>query len=111
MTSPQRRKGDGFERDVVTYLQSHGFPWIERAYGAGRPNDQGDLDGLPAWCLELKNHSRLDLAGWCDEAEAERVNGRRAHWAVIFKRRRKPIAAAYVVMDLETFAHLVSGPD
>ena len=111
MTSPQRRKGDGFERDVVAYLQAHGFPWVERAYGAGRPADVGDLDGIPAWCLELKNHARLSLAEWCDEAEAERVNGRREHWAVIFKRKQKPVSAAYVVMDLETFAHLVSGPD
>jgi hypothetical protein len=95
----------------VAYLQNHGFPHVERAYGAGRPEDVGDLDGIPGWTLELKNHARLALAEWCDEAELERVNGRRRHWAVIFKRKRKPISAAYVVVDLETFAHLVSGPD
>jgi Holliday junction resolvase len=111
MTSPQRRKGSHFERDVVAYFQNHGFPFVERAYGAGRPDDRGDIDGLEHWTLECKNHARLALAEWCDEAEAERLNGRRRHWAVIFKRRRKPIANTYVLMDLETFAHLVSGPD
>ena len=108
MTSPQARKGSTFERDVVTYLAGHGFPYCERTYGAGRPADVGDVDGIVGWTLEVKNHRSLDLAGWSDEAERERVNGRQPFAAVVAKRRCKPVAQSYVVMSLETFARLLA---
>jgi hypothetical protein len=111
MTSPQARKGSVFERDVVKFLQVHGHPYCERAYGAGRPEDTGDIDGLPGWCLELKNHRAMNLAGWCDEVEAERVNGRQPYGAVVAKRRGKPVADSYVVMSLATFAALMKEMD
>ena len=111
MSSPQRRKGSGFERDVVAYLQANGHPFAERAYGAGRPDDRGDIDGIVGFTIECKNHARLELAAWCDEAALERENGRRAFWAVIFKRKQKPISAAYVVLDLATFAELLREVD
>jgi len=111
MTSPQARKGATFERAVVEYLRANGHPYAERAYGAGRPADVGDLDGLPGWTLELKNHTRMDLAGWSDEAEAERVHGRQPFAAVIAKRRGKPVDRSYVVLDLDTFARLLTEGD
>lgn len=110
MTSAQRRKGSGFERDVVAYLKAHGHPWAERAYGAGRPDDRGDIDGIVGWALEVKNHRALDLAGWTTEAANEATNGRRPRWAVIFKRRNKATADAYVLLDLATFAELLADP-
>jgi hypothetical protein len=111
MTSPQARKGSTFERDVVAYLAGHGFPYCERHYGAGRPDDVGDIDGIPGWTLEVKNHRAMDLAGWCDEAEAERVNGRQRFAAVVSKRRSKPVDDSYVVMSLSTFARLLAEGD
>ncbi len=60
-----RRKGSIWERAVVAYLRQHGFPHAERAYGAGRPQDVGDIDGLPGVVIEAKNHRSIDLAGWC----------------------------------------------
>ena len=107
MASAAARKGAQFERDVVTYLRDNGFPHVERAYGAGRPDDVGDLDGVPGWCFELKNHQRLDLAGWIGELTAEQANARAEYGAVIVKRRGKPIGAAYVVMELEQLARLL----
>jgi hypothetical protein len=111
MANPQKRKGSQFERDVAEYMSHHGHPFVERAYGAGRPDDRGDLTGLPGWCLELKNHRSIDLAGWSNEAEAERVNGRCQHAAVIASRRGKPTAQSYVVMDLATFAAILAEDD
>jgi Holliday junction resolvase len=111
MTSPQARKGSTFERDVVAYLRANGFPYCERHYGAGRPDDVGDVDGVVGWTIECKNHKGLDLSGWCDEAEAERVNGRQHYAAVIAKRRNKPTEASYVVMSLSTFADLLAEGD
>ena len=111
MTSPQARKGGQFERDVVSFLKANGFPHAERSYGAGRPDDVGDVDGIVSWTLELKNHKSLDLAGWMREANAERVNGRQRFAAVIAKRRGKPTSDAYVVMSLSTFAAVLSEGD
>ena len=108
MTSPQARKGATFERAVVEYLRANGHPFVERAYGAGRPDDVGDLDGLVGWTCELKNHARLDLSGWLNEAEAERKNGRQPFACVIAKRRGQNVAASYVVMPLSTFAALLA---
>lgn len=107
MTSPQARKGAQFERDVVEFLRAAGHPHVERAYGAGRPDDVGDLDGVPGWALELKNHKTLALSGWLDEAEVERVNARARFCAVIAKRRGKSAGESYVVMTLATFAELL----
>jgi hypothetical protein len=108
MTSPQRRKGTGFELAIVAYLKEHGFPFAERAYGAGRPDDRGDIDGIPGWCIEAKNHKSMDLAGWASEAAAEAANARCHWWAVIAKRRNRPIEDAYVVMPLAQFARLLA---
>jgi hypothetical protein len=107
VTSAQRRKGTGFELDVVRFLRGF-FHFAERAYGAGRPDDRGDIAGIPDWTLELKNHKEFDLAGWCAEAAAESVNARTRWWAVIAKRRNRPVSDAYVVMPLEQFARLLS---
>jgi len=103
-----KAKGSAFEREVVAYLKANGFPYAERHYGAGRPDDVGDIDGIVGWTLECKAHKALDLAGWSDEAEAERQHGRQRFAAVIAKRRNRPTADAYVIVSLSTFADLVA---
>jgi Holliday junction resolvase len=103
-------KGSAFERDVVGYLRDHGHPYVERCYGAGRPEDVGDIDGIPGFVIEAKAHKALNLAGWSDEAECERMAGRQLFAAVIAKRRGKPTSAAYVVLTLDSFARLVVEP-
>jgi hypothetical protein len=108
VTSPERRKGSAFELAIVAYLRDHGFPFAERAYGAGRPDDRGDIDGIPGWVLEAKCHKSMDLAGWANEAAAEAVNARASWWAVIAKRRNRPVSDAYVVMPLSQFAALLA---
>ena len=106
--SAPKRKGSQFERDVVRYLQEHGFPDAERAYGAGRPEDVGDIANVTGICCEVKNHARLELAQWVDEAERERINTRQPFGVVIAKRRGKGAAQSYVVMTLESFTRLVT---
>ena len=111
MPNAQKRKGSQFERDVCEYLRTHGHPYAERAYGAGRPQDVGDIDGIVGWTIEAKNRRAIDLAGWSDEAEAERVNGRRGFAAVIAKRRGKSVDQSYVVVPLATFAAVLAEGD
>jgi hypothetical protein len=106
--SAPKRKGSAFERDVVGYLREHGFPDAERAYGAGRPEDVGDIAGIPGVTVECKATKSIDLAGFVDEAEHERLNARQPVAVVVVKRRGKSTAQAYVVMDLVTFARLAA---
>lgn len=105
--SAMKRKGSAFERDVVAYLRANGFPYAERAYGAGRPEDVGDIDGVPGWTIEAKAHKAIELASFVDEAEIERLNGRRTFAAVVAKRRNRPTADSYVVLTLASFARLL----
>jgi Holliday junction resolvase len=106
--SAPKRKGSTFERDVVHFLQEHGFPDAERAYGVGRPEDVGDVVGVPGITIECKATKSIDLARFVDEAESERLNARQPFGVAIVKRRNKPTSAAYVVMALESFVRLVT---
>ena len=107
-TAPKRR-GDAFEREVAAFLCEHGHPYAERAYGAGRPQDVGDIDGLPGFVIECKAHRSLDLAAFLDEAVSEAHNaGTDAVPVVVAKRRGKPTGESYVVMRLADFAALVA---
>jgi Holliday junction resolvase len=103
-----KAKGSSFERDVVGFLREHGFPYCERHYGAGRPDDVGDIDGIPGWTVECKAHKALNLAGWSDEAESERQHGRQRFAAVVAKRRNRSTGDAYVIVSLSTFANLLA---
>ena len=55
MPNPYKGKGDRAERELVEAL-SLLLPTlkVERAYGAGRPDDTGDLDGLPYVAAQVK---------------------------------------------------------
>ncbi len=104
-----KRKGSQFERDVAGFLRAHGFPYAERAYGAGRNDDRGDLDGLPGFVVECKAHRELNLARFVDEAIVEAANaGPGIVPVVVAKRRHRATADAYVVMRLADWAALAS---
>ena len=105
-TSRQKAKGSQFERDVVAVLRAHGHRHAERAMHFP---DRGDIDGLPGFCLEAKDHARLALAEWMDEARSEAPEG--VVPVVIAKRRGQPAARAYVVMELAAFADLAADRD
>jgi len=107
VTSPQARKGAHFERAVVECLRAHGHRYAERAYGAGRPEDVGDIDGILGVVLECKAHRSIDLAGFMDEAERERVNAGAEIAVVVVKRRQKPVGQSYAVLTLDALAELL----
>ena len=116
VTSSARRRGSAWERAVASYLRDHGHPYAERAYGAGRHDDRGDLLGFPGWVLECKSRQRLELADWIEQAESARARAGADYAAVIVKRRQRPTGSAYVVMRLDHFARLLAeldgrGPD
>jgi Holliday junction resolvase len=105
-----KAKGSAFEREVVRALKRLGFPYAERAYGAGRPHDVGDIDGVPGLVFECKARRALELAAWVDEAQREAANAG-AVGVVVAKRRGRPTEDAYVVLSLSDFAALMVRSD
>jgi hypothetical protein len=53
----------------------------------GRPDDVGDIDGIPGVVVEVKNHKTLTIPAWLNELEVEMSNARAVHGAVVAKRR------------------------
>ena len=88
MSSAAKRKGSQAERDVVAYLKANGFPYADRRV-AGATLDKGDISGVLGVTIEIKNHARLDLAGWLAELEIEMKNDSAWTGVVIHKRKGK----------------------
>lgn len=55
-----KAKGSAFEREIVAFLRTHGHPYAERAYGAGRPGDVGDIDGIPGFVILVRGVREAD---------------------------------------------------
>ena len=116
--SAASRKGQEFERLVANYLKlALGDTRVDIRPKNGT-NDRGDIGGVRTIrgadvVLEVKNHARLNLAGWMAEAQAECGNADAGAGVVVHKRVGKGQAAdQYVTLSLETFAWLlVGGPD
>lgn len=114
--SMQAQKGATFEQDTADYLAAAlGDDRIERRVKHGT-NDRGDIAGLRIHgkrvVVECKNHKRMELAEWVDEAETERGNDDADYGIVIHKRRgcgKAKFGGNYVTMTLETFAAIAAG--
>lgn len=107
--SAMKARGSAFERTVVRVLRAHGHPDAERAYGAGRPDDVGDVSGIAWAVVEVKCHRTLDLAGFMDEAAAESARVPGTVPMVVAKRRGKAAEEAYAVMRLADWAEMTKG--
>ncbi len=103
MTSPSKRKGDAGEREVAKELADRlGLP-VRRKLGAGRKDDEGDLEGVPGWTLETKSYTDVLRAindGLADLAR-EQANAGTTFGAVLVRRRGGRWIA---VMDLDGLA-------
>jgi Holliday junction resolvase len=105
--SASKRKGTSWERAVVDFLISSGWPHAERRALHGT-QDKGDVVGIPGVVIEAKSQARHSLAEWLDEAEVERVNASARIGVAWFKRRGHTSAAkGYVLMTGDTFAQLL----
>ena len=103
MTHPHKVKGDAAEREAAAILHDlTGWP-VRRKLGAGRTDDEGDLEGVPSTVIQVAN--------WADalravrqkpvEAEQQRINAG-ATFAVTMVRLRGGVWRA--VMTPEQFA-------
>jgi len=108
MTTPSKRKGSQFERDVVKWLISMGYPCAERAYGAGRHDDVGDIDGIDGVVIECKNEKRINSPGYLQELEDEMINADAETGVVLIKKRGSSnISESYAVMPAELWVNLL----
>lgn len=109
--SKQRAKGTAFERLIADGLAaSLRDSRIDRSPLHGS-KDRGDIAGLVSpfgrVVVEAKNHARLELAGWVDEAESERGNDDAIAGVVIHKRKgRGQFHDQYVTMSVRDFLAL-----
>lgn len=86
MSSAAKAKGSGAERDVVKYLKENGFQYADRRL-AGATLDKGDISGIPGITIEIKNHAKMDLAGWTEELIVEMANDKA--WTGVVWHKRK----------------------
>lgn len=104
--STQRAKGTRFESEVVAFLQANGFPHAERRVGHGI-NDKGDVTGIPGWVLEVKNTKRIDWGEFMAEAKREAANAGVRLFALVVKKRLRPVHESYAVVELHTLVELM----
>ncbi len=112
--STAKDKGTRFERSIADYLELQlEDDRIDRSPLRGT-RDRGDIAGLrfagEKVVLELKNHNRLNLAGWVDEAKAEQGNADAILSAVVHKRRgTADPGEQYVTMTVDDLITLLLG--
>ena len=85
-----KQAGARFETTIAAYLRTHIDDRIERRARNGT-RDRGDITGLRTphghrLVLEVKNHARIDLAGWWRETEVEVGNDDALAGAIVHKR-------------------------
>lgn len=85
MSSASKAKGSKAELDVVKWLKQW-FPYADRRL-AGATLDKGDISGIPGVTIEIKNHAKMDLAGWVAELETEMNNDSAWTGTVLHKRK------------------------
>lgn len=108
MANPNKAKGSAAERAVATWFAANGWPDAERRYDAGRHDDRGDIRGVANAVLEVKNHQRIDLAGWLKELALEMENNGSDIGAVIIKKRgTSDVGQWYAVMPVEVLNRLL----
>jgi hypothetical protein len=121
MTSPEKRKGDDFERRVMRFLEDEGFkPWRPRA---GYPHDVGDIvldytERITFQCKAFKNLAegiRQGLAGAKIQAvnAQEELSKHHFHFTgvTVVKRRNRPTGEALVALTLSDFCELMKRLD
>jgi hypothetical protein len=106
MTSASKAKGSQAERDVVNWLKQW-FPYADRRL-AGATLDKGDISGIPGVTIEIKNHAKMDLAGWLEELSTEMGNDNAWTGVVVHKRRgRRSPGEWYATMPAQVWVDLL----
>lgn len=106
MTSPSARKGNTAELEIARILTNLTGWRIRRKLGAGRTDDEGDLEGLPNCVAEVKAYRSTGegVNAALKDLERERRNAGTTFAVGLVKR---PRAGWCAVMDIEHFCTLL----
>lgn len=101
-----RRRGNAWEAAIAAYLRDHGYRAITSRNARGGTQRGDDIVTDFPTCIEAKNHARLDLAGWVDQAVADAAGDVASVW--IKRRGKGSVGEAYVVMRADDLMALVA---
>ena len=106
MGNPQKRKGDKAEREVAELINQMLGTYARRKLGAGRQDDEGDIEGVTDWTIEVKNYSNVSVAvsKGRDDAVREQANAGTPFGCAFV---RHPGGTYSVVMSPEQWATVV----
>lgn len=114
--SRNKAKGSSFEQQIADYLNDALETDTFHRLSLRGTQDEGDVWGLFAHgrrvVVEAKNHRRMALSEWLDEAEAERGNADALAAVVIHKRKGKGAAKfgeTYVTLTLADLLAIITG--
>ena len=104
----ERRRGQKAERDVAAYLRTNGYRAETTRAASGFQSGDDIATDAPV-SIEVKDHVRLDLAGWVQQARAN--SGERP--AVVWHKKRGVASPGgwYVTMLGEDLVRLLRGED
>ena len=104
MTTPSARKGASAELEIARILTAELGVRVRRKLGAGRTDDEGDVEGLPGTTVEVKNYPKTGVATAINEGlrdlEREQANAG-TPFGVLFVKR--PRLGWIAVMDVSQF--------
>lgn len=109
MGSAERAKGQRAERAVAAYLREQGWQAITTRQQSGF--QQGDDIATDApLSIEVKDHARLDLAGWIRQAHENAAAGK---LPVVWHKRRGAGSPGdwYVTMKGSTLMEMIGDGD
>lgn len=104
MTSAASAKGAKGEREVIAIFDAAGFGQAQRGR-AGAEHDRGDVAGVPALTIEVKNRKDVttSISLGLRELAVEKKNNK-TKWGIVAVKR--PRLGWVAVMPLEEFAEL-----
>jgi hypothetical protein len=106
MSNPAKAKGDEAERIAARVLSDVTGYTVRRKLGAGRTDDEGDLDGIPDTVIQVASWKDTLRAVWEKPfgAETQRINAGAGYAATLVWLPRRGFR---VVMTPEQFAAYV----
>jgi hypothetical protein len=105
VTSPAKRKGDHAERELAGILADQLGIVVRRKLGAGRLDDEGDIDGLPDTTVEVKSFRDITrgLREGLDDSVREQANAGTTHGVAFI---RRPGGRWFAAMTVEQWCTL-----
>jgi len=111
MANPQKAKGDRAELEAAALLtEALGLP-VRRKLGAGRADDTGDLDGIPAHVVQVANWKDTAAAARVKppEVEQQRINAHADHAATMIRFNGGTWRVVLTVEQWSRYVRLVGG--